>query len=68
MKPFTLMMTPMTEDEAARSSRDRTESKTSASAGLLCHLDVVSLGESAMADEGCGYADEGKKVFRLAFV
>lgn len=28
----------------------------------------ISVGESAVADEGCGYADKGEEVFRLAFV
>ncbi|MFC7918381.1 hypothetical protein, partial [Streptomyces sp. NPDC057386] len=31
-------------------------------------LDVVSVGESAVADEGCGYADEGQEVFGLSLV
>ncbi|GAA1553680.1 hypothetical protein GCM10009731_04920 [Streptomyces globosus] len=31
-------------------------------------LDVVSFGESAVADEGCGDADEGEEVLGLAFV
>ena len=30
--------------------------------------DVVSLGESAVDDEGCGNADEGEEVFGLEFV
>jgi hypothetical protein len=28
----------------------------------------IQAGESPVADEGCGYADEGNGVFRLAFV
>ncbi len=28
----------------------------------------IQAGESAVADEGCGYADEGKEVLGLAFV
>lgn len=28
----------------------------------------LQAGESAVADEGCGYADEGKEVFSIAFV
>jgi hypothetical protein len=31
-------------------------------------LEVVSFGEAAVADEGCGYAYEGEEVFRLALV
>lgn len=28
----------------------------------------VRTDESAVADKGCGYADEGEEMFRLAFV
>jgi hypothetical protein len=31
-------------------------------------LDTVSVGESAVADEGCGYADEGQEVLGLSLV
>lgn len=31
-------------------------------------LEVVSVGESAVADERCGYADEGQEVLDLSLV
>ncbi|GGQ97198.1 hypothetical protein GCM10010267_69160 [Streptomyces griseorubens] len=54
-----LQVSPPYQDNDNRQLRTRT------AAGVL---DVVSLGESAMGDEGCGYADEGEEVFGLAFV
>ncbi|WP_405747931.1 helix-turn-helix domain-containing protein [Streptomyces sp. NBC_01525] len=35
---------------------------------LVSSLDVVSFGEAAVGDEGCGDADEGEEVLRFAFV
>ncbi|MFH8574364.1 hypothetical protein, partial [Streptomyces sp. NPDC017993] len=51
-------------DRGARSLTYKIHVRT----GLSTALDVVSLGESAVADEGCGYADEGEEVLGFAFV
>ena len=35
---------------------------------MSLELEVVSVGEAAVTEQGCGYADEGEKVFCFAFV